>query len=83
VPLVLQERYHIKYDPVHHRLCCTGHVINLVAQAFLFSTDKDALSEGNNRDITYLPTELEIENWRRQGPLGKLHNIIVYIQRSP
>jgi hypothetical protein len=83
VPLVLQERYHIKYDPVHHRLRCTGHIINLVAQAFLFSTDKDALSEGNNRDITYLPTELEMENWRRQGPLGKLHNIVVHIQRSP
>jgi hypothetical protein len=24
-----------------------------------------------------------MENWRRKGPLGKLHNIVVYIQRSP
>jgi hypothetical protein len=81
--LVLQERYQIKYDPVHHRLRCNGHIINLVAQAFLFSTDKDALLEENNQDTSYLPTELEMENWRQKGPLGKLHNIVVYIQRSP
>lgn len=81
--LVLQERYHIKYDPVHHRLRCTGHIINLVAQAFLFSTDKDALLEENNQDTSYLPTEREMENWRQKGPLGKLHNIVVHIQRSP
>jgi len=24
----------------------------------------------------------EIEQWRKQGPLGKLHNFVVYIQRS-
>jgi len=24
-----------------------------------------------------------MENWRQKGPLGKLHNIVVYIQRSP
>ena len=23
-----------------------------------------------------------MESWRQQGPLGKLHNIVVYIQRS-
>ncbi|KFY94024.1 hypothetical protein V500_03458, partial [Pseudogymnoascus sp. VKM F-4518 (FW-2643)] len=30
-----------------------------------------------------VPSALETANWRKQGPLGKLHNIIVYIQRSP
>lgn len=24
-----------------------------------------------------------MNNWRKKGPLGKLHNIVVYIQRSP
>ncbi|PQM43545.1 hypothetical protein VC83_09672 [Pseudogymnoascus destructans] len=24
-----------------------------------------------------------MEQWRKKGPLGKLHNIVVYIQRSP
>jgi len=25
---------------------------------------------------------MEIQEWRKKGPLGKLHNIVVYIQRS-
>lgn len=32
-------------------------------------------------DLT--PSALEIQEWRRRGPLGKLHNIVVFIQRSP
>jgi len=35
------------------------------------------------KNTSFLPTELEMENWRQKGPLGKLHNIVVYIQRSP
>ena len=31
-------------------------------------------------DLT--PSALEIQEWRRRGPLGKLHNIVVFIQRS-
>jgi hypothetical protein len=27
-------------------------------------------------------TEEEIREWRKKGPLGKIHNIVVYIQRS-
>ena len=33
---------------------------------------------------TYLgPTAEETDKWRRVGPLGKLHNIVVWVQRSP
>jgi hypothetical protein len=28
------------------------------------------------------PIALEMEQWRCRGPLGKLHNLVVYIQRS-
>jgi hypothetical protein len=66
-----------------HRLRCTSNIINLVAQAFLFSTNKDALSEKNNQNTSYLPAELEMENWRQKGPLRELHNIVMYIQLSP
>jgi hypothetical protein len=31
----------------------------------------------------FVPSQLEMNTWRRKGPLGKLHNIVVYIQRSP
>jgi hypothetical protein len=29
------------------------------------------------------PTQEEVVKWRKSGPLGKLHNIVVYIKRSP
>lgn len=79
---MLLETHGIKYDPLHHRLRCNGHIINLTAQAFLFSTDEDALDSTNNLN-SFIPTEQEMESWRRKGPLGKLHNLVVYIQRSP
>jgi hypothetical protein len=56
----------------------------LTAQAFLFSgEDNEALSYENNATISLIPSEQEMQDWRKKGPLGKLHNIVVYIQRSP
>jgi hypothetical protein len=49
----------------------------------LFSKNEEALSLDNNSNVSYLPTEQEINDWRQKGPLGKLHNLVVYIQRSP
>lgn len=33
---MLLDKYNIKYNATYHRLCYNGHIINLVAQAFLF-----------------------------------------------
>lgn len=56
----------------------------MTAQAFLFSTeDNEALSYENNATVSLIPSEQEMQDWRNKGPLGKLHNIVVYIQRSP
>jgi hypothetical protein len=67
-------------------LRCNGHVINLAAQAFLFQdTGRGAanpLAADNNDGLKSVPTEQEIENWRKKGSLGRLHNIVVSIQRS-
>lgn len=52
-----------------------GHIINLTVQAFLFGDDK--------YDISPDPTALESAKWRSKGALGKLHNIVVFVQRSP
>ena len=52
-----------------------GHIINLIVQAFLFGDDK--------YDISPDLTALESAKWRTKGALGKLHNIIVFVQRSP
>jgi hypothetical protein len=74
------------WSPIPHRLRCNGHIINLIAQAFLFpKSNLEALLIENNMSVSMLalPTEVEVIQWRNKGPLRKLHNIEVYIQRSP
>jgi hypothetical protein len=80
---VLLNQYQINYPPLPHRLRCNGHIINRAAQAFLFATEDEALADYNNSNTLIPPTEREMADWRQKGPLGKLHNIVVYIQRSP
>ena len=71
----------VAYDVNHRRLRCNGHVINLAVQAFLFGkavNDYEYL--GNEAES---PSDIQLSQWRRLGPLGKLHNINVWIMRSP
>lgn len=76
----LLRRFDISYDPKVHRLRCQGHIINLAAKAFLFVTGSEKLERGES-DLHNV-TLKHIETWRRKGPLGKLHNFVVFIQRS-
>ena len=80
----LQTADNIQYKAERRRLRCNGHVINLAAQAFLFGKASDDLDyiEFSEADIS-LPTDAELNQWRKVGPLGKLHNIVVYICRTP
>ncbi|KFA51448.1 hypothetical protein S40293_10230, partial [Stachybotrys chartarum IBT 40293] len=59
---------------------CFGHVINLVVKAILFGKDADAF-ESRLRHGDVLATA-EHEFWRKKGPVGKLHNLVVAIHRS-
>ena len=65
-------------DSKKQRLRCAGHVINLVVQCLLFGKGLTRLQKellgGSEEDITKL--------WRTQGPIGKLHNIVRYINHS-
>lgn len=80
----LLDDHDIDYDPKLHRLRCNGHIINLVVRAFLFETHPDVtkLIEQATPDFDE-PTNQDLECWRRFGPLGKLHNIVVFVRRSP
>ncbi|KAH7471723.1 hypothetical protein FOMA001_g13235 [Fusarium oxysporum f. sp. matthiolae] len=78
--LGLLRRYDIQYDPKVHRLRCQGHIINLAAKAFLFITDDEKLEVDD--PSVHNVTLRHIEAWRKKGPLGKLHNFVVFIQRS-
>jgi hypothetical protein len=70
----------VKIDPIKQRLRCMGHILNLACKAFLFVTDDENLEEDDNSILK--ATLKEIEEWRKKGPLGKLHNFVVFIQRS-
>ncbi|KJZ73349.1 hypothetical protein HIM_07353 [Hirsutella minnesotensis 3608] len=78
--LGLLRRYDIRYDPKSHRLRCQGHIINLAAKAFLFVTDNEKLKDDERHGHNV--TLKEIEAWRKRGPLGKLHNFVVFVQSS-
>ncbi len=74
----------IAYDPWQHGLRCNGHIINLPVCAFLFGKHPDAERQaGRAIESRACPSIQEPITWRRVGPLGKLHNIIVYIIASP
>lgn len=54
-------------------IMCIGHVTNLVAQQCLWGFDVGASEE----ELTSVTTEvLEPLNWCREGPVGKLHDLI-------
>jgi hypothetical protein len=80
-PSEIKRKWNIKYDPKTHRLRCQGHILNLAANSFLFVTDNEDLEDDDERELCKV-TLKDIEEWRRKGPLGKLHNFIVFIQRS-
>ncbi len=74
----------IAYDSRQHRSRCNGYIINLAVCAFLLGKHPDAERQADGAiESRAGPSIQELNTWRRIGPLGKLHNIIVYIMASP
>jgi hypothetical protein len=87
----------LNIHPEHHRLRCGAHVINLVAKAVLYGIDIDAFetddleeSLSDSRHISAfeaavrsVPADEIQKTWRRKGPVGKLHNLVTHIQKTP
>jgi hypothetical protein len=69
-------------DIDERRLRCWGHVLNLVAKAFLFGTDADAFELEDEANTALEREQERLKAWRKKGPVGKLHNIIVFIRAS-
>jgi len=49
--LALKRDFRLQYEPIHHRIRCQGHVINLAVKSFLFVTDKEALDKDEETNI--------------------------------
>jgi len=65
----------------HSRRCrCIGHTINLSAKALLFGHNVDAFEELLSGERALTKDEYAL--WRDKGPVGKLHNMVVDIDRS-
>jgi hypothetical protein len=79
--LAIRRDFNLRYDPQHHRLRCQGHIINLAVKSFLFVTNKEVIKEDDEIDIMRV-TLKEIEQWRKKGPLGKLHNFVIWLTQS-
>ena len=71
----------VQYNAQQRRLRCNGHVINLAVQAFLFGRTVDDYEYPET--VNDSPSDAQLNQWRRLGPLGKLHNINVWITGSP
>jgi len=79
---MLQER-NIHFDLITSRVRCFGHIINLVVKGFLWGSDWEAF-EANIAYNTDIAKELHLlKSWRKKGPMGKLHNIGIWILRTP
>ncbi|TKA63593.1 hypothetical protein B0A49_09385, partial [Cryomyces minteri] len=82
----------IEWDPIHHRVRCNGHVVNLAVQAFLFAKNQDAVDyaveQANTKDDDFDETvasklhKAEAAGWREIGPLGKIHNFAAFVRSS-
>jgi len=81
----LKREEKIIWDDGKRRLRCIGHIINLVVQAFLFQDVMDTeelMSYDDKEKQGDIHDQDQRQQFRLLGPLGKLHNIVVYIQKS-
>ena len=62
---------------------CLGHIINLAAKAFLFSKNADAFEDSTDTARKNGQLEALREEWKKQGPVGKLHNTVKFIRCTP
>ena len=65
------------------RMRCFGHILNLVAKAFLFGSEDYAFELKGDFLEQIGQYDQAQAHWRRKGPIGKLHNIIKFIRASP
>jgi hypothetical protein len=57
--------------------------LNLTAKALLFGKNADAFEVELDTNTMLGRQREALELWRQHGPVGKLHNIVVFIRRTP
>jgi hypothetical protein len=66
------------FDPKAKRLRCMGHVLNLIAKAYLYGQDtSDFETKFKEQGLNGCR-----KMWRGRGELGKLHNLVAHVMAS-
>ncbi|KAF9730041.1 transposase-like protein [Paraphaeosphaeria minitans] len=65
------------FDATHQRLRCGPHTLNLIGQAIIFGKDREAY---NNAAEQLDGEESYLREWRKDGPLSVLIDVINYIK---
>jgi hypothetical protein len=65
------------------RTHCFGHILNLACGSYLYGHDPDSFEIEVMVLESLAREQEELKAWRKRGPIGKLHNIVVFIRRSP
>ena len=65
-------------DPEADRIRCIGHIINLVVKALLFGEGVSAWE----KNLIEASEEQRVALWSLKGVIGKLHNLVIYINRN-
>ncbi|CCE35404.1 uncharacterized protein CPUR_06833 [Claviceps purpurea 20.1] len=69
-------------DATHRRIRCYGHVLNLVGRAFLSGDNSEAFEQAS-RTVNSGDQGDFLADWRRHGPIAKLHNLVKWVRFSP
>jgi hypothetical protein len=68
----------IGFDPIQKRLRCMGHILNLIAESYLFGQDESSWKENFKKAGAGERRKL----WRQRGELGKLYNLVAHVMNS-
>jgi hypothetical protein len=68
----------LKFDPKHKRLRYMGHILNLVAESYLFGQDTASFEEDYKKAGALVRRQL----WRQRRELRKLHNLVAHVMAS-
>jgi hypothetical protein len=68
----------MEFEPEERRLRCMGHILNLIAEQYLFGQDAASFE----RDFQAAGNPRRRQLWRQRGELGKLHNLVAHVMAS-
>lgn len=72
----------VKFNAEWRRIRCFGHILNLIARTLLYGQEADRI-EVQTQLLQDQSEAQEIAAWDACGVVGRLHNIVKWIRKSP